>query len=145
MKAKISINRKPKAKSKKLPTLANLKAKCDKVFSIFIRTRDIDRNGEGECVCCRTRLPWKRLQAAHFISRVHLSTRYNETNVQPACYACNCLRAGNLAEMAAWLQRTYGVGVIENLLAEKRKTVKFSRQDYELMIQRFTDAATGEK
>ena len=129
---------KKKGKKRKLLSLASLKRKCDAAFSRYIRTRDIDRNGDGECVCCHARMAWKDLQAGHFISRVYLSTRYNEINVQPVCYACNVLRSGNLAEMAAWLQRTYGMGVIETLLAEKRKTVKFSRDDYTSMIERFS-------
>jgi hypothetical protein len=134
MKAKIT----PK---KKTASLASLKAKADRAFSVHVRTRDIDRHGHAECVTCGLRDHWKNLQAGHFISRVVLSTRFNPVNVQVQCFACNVWRRGNPAEFAGYLQRTYGHGVIESLLAEKRKTVKYTKADYLSMIERFTEAA----
>tara|TARA_R110000868_G_C10960892_1_gene768475 strand:- start:525 stop:980 length:456 start_codon:yes stop_codon:yes gene_type:complete len=143
MKAKISISRRPKSKAKKLPSLASLKAKCDKAFSIFIRTRDIDRDGTAACVTCGNRKPWRELQCSHFVSRVHLSTRFLPLNAHQACGKCNVLLRGNMCEYASYMEKTYGHGVIDRLLAEKRKTVKFSRQDYLNMIERFSGEAVN--
>ena len=123
---------------KKSPTLASLKKKCDRVFSIHIRKRDIDRNEQTACVTCGLIDHWSRLQCGHFVSRVVLSTRFNPINCAPQCFACNVWRRGNPAEFAGYLQRTYGHGVIENLLKEKRKTVKFTKADYLRMIQEFS-------
>jgi len=138
MKAKI----RPK---KKTASLAALKRKCDKVFSEYIRRRDIDRNGTTACVTCGNRKPWQQMQAGHFVSRVHLATRYSGVNVNVQCGACNVLRRGNMVEYAAYMERTYGYGVIERLLAEKRKTVKFTKADYLEMIDRFTADTPVEK
>lgn len=132
MKAKI----RPKQKS-----LASLKAKCDKVFSVFIRTRDIDRNEQTTCVTCGLTDHWKNLQCGHFVSRVCLATRFLEINAHAQCFACNVWRRGNPAEYAGYLQRTYGHGVIEKLLLEKRKTVKYTRADYLSMIEKFSQDA----
>jgi len=125
--------------TKKKPTLAALKRKCDKLFSIYIRLRDVDRNGTAECVTCGLRDDWRRLQCGHFVSRVVLATRFNSVNCAPQCFACNVWRRGNPAEFAGYLQRTYGNGVIESLLKEKRRTVKYTRADYEEMIAKFSE------
>ena len=130
MKAKIT----PKKKS---ASLASLKRKADKAFSEYVRKRDIDRNGNTSCVTCGLTDHWKNLHAGHFISRVVLSTRFDPVNVQVQCFACNVWRRGNPAEYAGYLQRTYGHGVIETLLTEKRKTVKYTKADYLSMIDRF--------
>lgn len=123
---------------KKKTTLAALKRKCDKVFSEHIRQMDADRYGETACITCGIRRHWRELQCGHFISRVYLSTRYSLENCHVQCGACNVLRRGNMAEYASYIQRAYGYGVIESLLAEKRKTVRFSRADYERMIGEFS-------
>jgi hypothetical protein len=52
--------------------------------------------------------------------------------------SCNVFRGGNYPEYAGYLTREYGHGVIESLLAEKRKTVKFTKADYIEMIERFS-------
>ena len=137
MKAKIT----PKKKS---ASLASLKRKADKAFSEFIRQRNVDRYGNASCCTCGNTKPWRELQCGHFVSRVHLSTRYMPLNAHEQCGKCNVLLRGNMAEYASYMEKTYGHGVIDRLLAEKRKTVKFSRQDYEQLIQRFTDANTAE-
>ena len=131
---------KAKIRPKKKPTLSKLKAKADKVFSIYVRTRDIDRHETAECVTCGLRDHWKNLQAGHFISRVVLATRFNPVNVQVQCFACNVWRRGNPAEFAGYLQRTYGHGIIEELLKEKRKTVKYTIADYQRMIEQWEAA-----
>ena len=132
---------KKKGKKRKLPSLASLKRKTDIAFSKYIRTQDIDRNGEAECVTCGARLPWQRIQCGHFVSRVHLSTRFMVDplpNAFPQCMACNVWRRGAGAEMAAYIERTFGHGSIEKILEQKRKTVKFSRADYMDLIDKFS-------
>lgn len=45
------------------------------------------------------------------------------------------LRRGNYAEYTAYMLKKYGQGVIDELLALKRKPVKFTAADLELMIE----------
>ena len=67
----------------------------DKEFSIFIRRR-YAINDIATCVTCGKKDHWKKLQAGHFMSRKHLSTRWDEDNVQVQC-----------AGMASWSPTTF--------------------------------------
>ena len=128
-------------KKKKPPTLASLKKKCDTAFSIFIRTQDVARDGTTECITCRVRKPWREQQCGHFVSRVYLATRYRTDNAHQQCGACNVLRRGNMVSYSAYMITAYGVEIIDSLLSIRSKTVKFSRSDYEEMIERFNRLA----
>ena len=130
-----------KKKKKKLPTLASLKRKADVAFSIFIRTQDVARDGTTACVTCGVRKPWREQQCGHFVSRVYLATRFNIVNAHAQCGACNVLRRGNMVAYSSYMIQTYGVRIIDSLLFLRSKTVKFSRGDYEEMIERFNKSA----
>lgn len=124
-------------------TYAGLKRKADAVFSEFVRKRWADSNGETRCVTCRNKAPWRQLQCGHFVSRVHLATRWLPENAAPQCSSCNVLRRGNLAEYAAWLQAEYGHGIIERLVEMKRKSVKYTRADLEALIENYRQNIEG--
>ena len=121
----------------KRKTYASLKRKLDVLFSRYIRRRWADKAGNVRCVSCRAVLPGEKMQAGHFVSRVHLATRWDTLNCAPQCSSCNVLRRGNLAEYAAWLQREYGVGIIERLVQKKRERVKYTRSDLEILIAEY--------
>jgi hypothetical protein len=94
--------------------MAELKAECDKVFSVFIRTRDTDADGFIACCTCGKRVHWKYCDAGHAISRAHLTTRYDEQNVHAQCKQCN-LGGGRQADHFAFIERKYGEGTVEQL------------------------------
>ena len=121
-------------KRKRLPSLAKLTRKLDRVFSAWIRGRDAPDNGRGPCYTC-TRMAI--LECSHFISRQHRSTRWDERNVHGSCSWCNRWQHGNLAEYYVRLVRDYGQSAVDELLALKRKTVKHSRADLEAMIEQY--------
>ena len=55
--------------------------KLDKFFSLYIRQRNaID--GYVKCVTCNTLKHWKEVDAGHFCSRRHYSTRWNTLNIR---------------------------------------------------------------
>jgi len=62
-----------------------LKAKLDKVFSIYIRKKHANHQGYVKCVTCGKTLHWEGAHAGHFQSRRYLSTRWDEQNVAPQC------------------------------------------------------------
>ena len=78
----------------KKKTTAQLKKELDKWFSQYIRLRRADANGLVECFTCGKIDHWKKQQAGHFQSRRHLTTRWNELNVQVQCVRCNMLNQG---------------------------------------------------
>ena len=66
-------------------TISKLKKELDKWFSLYIRLRGVDDNGNNQCCTCGTIDNWKKLQCGHFVSRKHLATRFHEMNCFPQC------------------------------------------------------------
>ena len=121
-------------KRKKLPSLASLKRKADRVFSAWIRRRDALPDGTGRCISCGI---ITKLQAGHWIKRGHLALRYDPRNVHGQCVRCNHFLGGNEGAYAAALVRKYGVGAIEDMLSRKHNVTKLSRDDYLSIIERY--------
>lgn len=105
----------------------------DKLWSEYIRRKDAV-DGIASCVTCGAKKPWKEIQCGHFVSRVHLATRFLEQNCAPQCPTCNVLRRGNMVEYAVWMEANWGWQTIRDLRELKHTTVKYNRGDYERMI-----------
>ena len=114
----------PKKPSRKL-----LVKKLDAIFSEYIRRR-YAKNEIATCVTCGKKDHWKKLQAGHFMSRKHYSTRWDEDNVEVQCSACNVFRYGEQYLFAKYL----GEEKADKLLAKSRETVKFSDPELQEMI-----------
>ena len=100
----------------------------DKIFSEYIRMRK-SVNGISECYTCGKKDHWRNLQCGHFMSRKHYSTRWDETNCQVQCYACNVTRYGEQFRFGIRLNKDYGDGTAESLESQCRNIVKFSNPD----------------
>lgn len=63
-----------------------LEKECDKLFSIYIRTRD-----NWTCQFCFKRLepPTNYIQCSHFWGRTHRATRFDENNCDTLCKRCH--------------------------------------------------------
>lgn len=123
-------------------TYAGLKRKADAVFSEYIRRSHAASDGGVYCYTCTRRDHWTRMQCGHFVSRVHLATRWDETNCKVQDYACNVLRRGNPSEFAIGLVREYGPTILEELVDKKRKQVKYTRSDLENLIAHYKQKLT---
>lgn len=117
----------------KQKTTAQLKKKLDSLWSEWIRRKDA-KDGIATCVTCRNSKPWKEMQCGHFVSRVHLATRWMEQNTAVQCGACNVLKRGNMVEYAVWMNENWGWLTVEELVRLKHTTVKHTRADYLRMI-----------
>ena len=125
----------PKGQKKaKKPTLAKLKKDLDGLWSQYIRRKDAV-GGIAQCVTCGVQKPWKEQQCGHFVSRVHLSTRWLEQNTAVQCYSCNVLRGGNYIEYAVWMEANWGFQAIRDLRELKHTNLKISRSGYEERIE----------
>ena len=95
-----------KKKSKK-PTVTVLKKKLDTIFSKYIRLKDANALGFVDCYTCGITKQWQKdgMQAGHFMSRKHTITRYDERNVKPQCYTCNCHYYGRQYEFGLALNK----------------------------------------
>lgn len=112
----------------------NLKAKLDKIFSIFIRMRDANDNGACICISCGGMHHWKLMDAGHFMNRRYMSLRYSEINCQCQCRSCNRFDEGNIINFAEGLKAKYGEGIIDKLMIAKKTTVKHTKFEFETMI-----------
>jgi hypothetical protein len=118
----------------KKPARKTIITKLDNIFSQYIRLR-YSKNEISECVTCGKQDHWKKLQAGHFCSRKHYSTRWDEDNVQVQCSGCNVFRYGEQYLFSKYL----GSELSEALLIKSRKIEKFT--DFELleMIEIYTN------
>ena len=113
----------------KKPSRKTLVKKLDAVFSEYIRRR-YAKNDIAECVTCGKKDHWKKLQAGHFMSRKHYSTRWDERNVEVQCNACNVFRYGEQYKFSIYL----GKELSDELYLKSHQTVKFSNIDLQDMI-----------
>jgi len=122
-------------KTAKKPTRSKLVKKLDTVFSQYIRLSNADISGYCICVTCNKKFFWKEIQAGHFMSRKHYSTRWDERNVKPQCVACNVYRAGEQYKYSLYL----GNNLSKKLLEESRELRKFTNIELEEMIADYSE------
>lgn len=79
----------------------------DRVFSIYIRTRD-SIDGLARCVTCNAIDSWKSMHNGHYISRGKFALRWDEKNCHVQCESCNVTLAGNLKAYKRYVARKYG-------------------------------------
>jgi hypothetical protein len=111
----------------------SLVEKLDKVFSIYIRRR-YAINDIAKCVTCGKEDNWKSLQCGHFMSRKHLSTRWNEDNCQVQCAGCNVFRYGEQYKFSLYL----GDKLSEKLHTQSKQICKFTDVELQEKIYYYT-------
>ena len=111
-------------------------------FSIYIRTRDSDANGNGNCFTCGKIYPIKELQAGHWIPGRHLSILFDERGVHAQCYHCNIGLKGNPIEYYDQMLKKYGKKVCEELKALDKLVVKYKVTDLLELEQFFKSKLT---
>lgn len=111
--------------------------KADSIFSKYIRLR-YAVNLFARCVTCGRIDLYKNMQNGHFISRRVMATRYDEQNCNVQCSYCNETLGGNLKKYKAYLERTYGAGVITHLQqkAQKRGS-KIATHELQAIIEKY--------
>jgi|14BtaG_2_1085337.scaffolds.fasta_scaffold03756_2 hypothetical protein len=126
------IKKKTMPKTAKKPTRSKLVKKLDVVFSQWVRLSNADSRGFCTCVTCGKQGHWKTggIQAGHFISRKHYSTRWDERNVKPQCVACNVYRAGEQYKYSLYL----GSNLSDELYQKSREITKFTNVELQEMI-----------
>jgi hypothetical protein len=111
----------------------SLVEKLDKVFSIYIRRR-YAINDIAKCVTCGKEDSWKSLQCGHFMSRKHLSTRWNEDNCQVQCAGCNVFRYGEQYLYSQYL----GDKLSQELYIKSKQIRKFTDVELQELIEHYT-------
>lgn len=117
-------------------TRSKIVKKLDAIFSQYIRLSN-SKDLHCTCVTCGKVGHWKNgsIQAGHFMSRKHYSTRWDERNVKPQCIGCNMFKSGEQYKFSLYL----GKQLSEELLQESHKTVKFTSDELEEMITHYSN------
>ena len=117
--------------------IGKLVAELDKVFSLFIRARDMNEEGVSSCITCGKMMTLKTSQCGHFISRIHYATRWEEKNCAAQCVACNMFKQGKQYEFGLAIDEKYGVGTSWKLLIQSKNTFKKDRSILEMLIKKY--------
>lgn len=129
-------------KRRKRSTKQKLKDKAWKAFSLWVRMRNAEHNGFTKCVTCGIEKHFSELQAGHFIPGRGNSILFDERGVHPQCYRCNINLKGNWDAYYLFMKNEYGLDVVDDLIALKRKIVIFNEEDFQKIIDKY---GQGEK
>jgi len=115
-------------------THTKLKKELDKVFSQYVRYAAADDNGIVECYTCYNKKHVKEMHNGHFISRRHLSTRWDENNCRPQCPRCNLFAQGEQWLFGSRLTAELGKDIVQQLQIKSKQASKFSTVELQEMI-----------
>jgi len=113
---------------------STLVKKLDTVFSKYIR-QSKSINGYTTCVTCGKVEEWKNQDCGHFISRIHMSVRWDERNVAPQCKYCNRYCQGQQYLFSQYL----GNNLSEELYKQSKEICKFTDVELQDMIVHYTE------
>ena len=108
-----------------------------RAFSIFIRLRDADKNGYCRCITSGKVVHWSECDAGHFISRRHMATKYDEQNVHAQARGDNRFRSGEQLLYAKAIDKKYGKGTADRILARSRGTRKFEQFEIDALTKHY--------
>ena len=126
-------------KQKKQESTGFLTSKLDKIFSIYVRLKYADNNGNVQCFTCDNTHHYKSIQNGHFQSRRYMSTRFHVNNCRPQCYACNVGLHGQQYVFGANLDKEQGSGTAETMVLLSKQQKKFSVQEFQELIKYYTE------
>jgi len=104
-----------------------------KVFSQFIRLRDVDSSGYGPCITCGRIIHFSKGDAGHGIPRQHKATKFHEQNVALQCKPCNGFEGGKREVYKDQVNNKYGPGTWDKLEVMSRMTCKRDQFEIDVM------------
>lgn len=109
------------------------------IFSLFIRFRDTDKNGNGQCFTCKLPRHYTKLDCGHGAGRQHKGTKYNEKNNHGQCKRCNGFEGGRQDLYAKEVDKLYGAGTWDLMQAASRQVTKMTKFEYDLLTDLYYD------
>ena len=123
-------------------SIKTLKAKLDKVFSLYIRQRDsLDSNGTlfFKCISCGKIKPFEQADCGHYYGRANMALRFDEKNCNSQCRKCNRFSEGNRQGYAIGLQEKFGKTILDTLQIKSLQLTKMAVFEYEVLIKHYQD------
>lgn len=125
--------------------LSKAKLKAWNAFSLYIRTRDCLKAGNadrGSCVTCRRVYPRTGigcLQAGHFVAGRTNAILFDERNCHAQCMNCNVYQHSNPHEYWLFMEKEYGREVINELIANKGKALRYTTYNYQQIADMYSE------
>ncbi len=117
--------------------MKNLDKTLDTVFSIYIRLKYTDENGNGNCFTCDDPYHFNFLQCGHFVKRGNTLYRHDKNNARIQCKDCNEFKSGNMQVYEERLINDIGmVKVAEMKFKANQNFAGWSKFEKRLTLQR---------
>lgn len=113
--------------------------KLDSVFSLYIRNKYAS-GGYVSCYTCTKVGFVKEMQCGHFLSRRHLSVRWDENNVRPQCVSCNIFNQGQQHLFGKRLEKELGENEINKLLVKAKQPFRLGKFELETLIKFYKES-----
>lgn len=123
--------------SKKEKSLSVLIAEADTLFSYIVRLEPADERGFITCFVTGVKVPWRESDAAHFVNRQHMNTRYDRMNVHATTVESNRFDDNHKDQYRKKMLEVYGLIRVDKLEARGRSLQKYSRSDLGDLIKAF--------
>jgi len=103
---------------------------ADTWMSRYVRKSVADDSGYAKCFTCGKVGNWlHEMQAGHFMSRVHYSTRWHELNVKCQCPGCNMKNGGQQYIFGVHLDQVHGDGTADSMVKLSKQLSKFTTDE----------------
>lgn len=137
--AKVKVVKKPVRK--RLIPLPKLKSKVWTQFSLFIRLRDADLDGNIRCCTTGNVYPWQKSQAGHYLSqRGNPALIFCENNVHAQSPIANKLQRNNITwDYTEFMLQKYGLDELRKMASLRGKPFKFTRDWLNAKLIEYTE------
>ena len=120
-------------------SMGSLEKKLDTLFSKFVRLSGLNSQGYIICVTCGGFFTYRMIDCGHYIGREERATRWEERNTGSQCHSCNRYAEGKKAQFALYLQRKYGLGILQELNDQVNKFSHFTASELEEKIKYYQE------
>lgn len=124
-----------KTRPQKTKTTSQLIKELDDVFSDFIRLRWADHRGYVLCFLTGRKAYWKEMDAAHWKSRKHMGTRWDEHNVHAVTVDSNRFDTDHLPQYDKAMFSTYELSECQRISDASKSTMKFTAAELQEKIE----------
>ncbi len=113
--------------------------KLDRVFSLYIRLRDVMPSGYVKCISCGQIKRFEDVDCGHFHSRRHMATRFDEDNCHAECKGCNRFSADHIIAYQRNLVKKIGEERFELLNVKAHTACHFLDKELEEKLAHYKE------
>lgn len=125
-----------KEKEKSLSVLIH---ELDDIFSEWVRRNEADESGYIKCFVTGERIYWKDADAAHFMGRSKMGTRYYERNVHATTRDSNRFDPDHQTKYYLKIEEKYGWRGRQEIEERSKSLMKFTRSDILELLEIYRD------